>query len=163
MSATAQTDRQLGRNSPLGSPWYSPPLSARSEPDPLGGYCHSSHTGRQADVNLCDLPFRLPAHWSEQSWTPVSAGDCRFVAWRSQVQTRGLELAAKHETRETPTRLCRRKLLSDFKCTILYEPRKQLSPTENTANDCLEYIWYNQVVKCHHSRLHNLRQSLLGY
>jgi len=47
MSATAQTDRQRGRYSHPGRPCYSPPLSARSGPEPLGGYCHSSHIGRQ--------------------------------------------------------------------------------------------------------------------
>jgi len=44
-----RTDRlTTGRYSHPGPPCYSPPLSARSEPDTLGGYCHSSHIGRQA-------------------------------------------------------------------------------------------------------------------
>ena len=34
--------------------------------------------------------------------------------WQSQCQTRGLVLAAKHETGETPTRLFRRERLSDL-------------------------------------------------
>jgi hypothetical protein len=36
-----------GRYSHLGTPWFSPPLSARSGLDQLGGYCHSSHIGPQ--------------------------------------------------------------------------------------------------------------------
>jgi len=48
-------------------------------------------------------------------------------------------------------------------CTISYEPKKKLSPTENITNDCLEYPLYNQAIKSIHSRPHNLRPSLLGY
>jgi len=55
MSATAQTDRQLGRHSHLGPPWYSPPLSARSGSDPLGSYCHPNHIGFQAGINPSGL------------------------------------------------------------------------------------------------------------
>jgi len=36
--------------------------------------------------------------------------------------------------------------------TISYEPRKQLSATENITNDCLEYPLYNQAIKRIHSR-----------
>ena len=55
-------DRQQGRYSHPGPSWYSATLSARSGPDPLGGYCHSSHIGRQSGEKLCGLPFAfLPA------------------------------------------------------------------------------------------------------
>jgi hypothetical protein len=60
MSATAQTDRQLGRHGHLGPAWYSQTLRARSGPCPLGGYCHLSHIGRQTCVNPCGLSFAFP-------------------------------------------------------------------------------------------------------
>ena len=57
-----RTDRPAagGRHRHLSPPWYSRPLSARSGPDPLGGYCHPSHIGRQTGVNSCGLPFDFP-------------------------------------------------------------------------------------------------------
>jgi hypothetical protein len=99
-----RTDRPTagGRHSHIGPPWYCPPLSARSGPDPLGGYYHPSHTGRQTGANPCSIPFSFPP-------TDRTAPDC--LLWRgiagfdsqgSQRQTRGLELVAEHETGETP-------------------------------------------------------------
>lgn len=40
-----RTERELGRYSHTGPPWYSPPLRARYGSNPLGGCCHSSHIG----------------------------------------------------------------------------------------------------------------------
>jgi len=60
MSATAQTDRQLGRNSHLGPLWYGPPLNARSGPDQLGACCHPSYPDRRTGVNACGLTFAYP-------------------------------------------------------------------------------------------------------
>jgi len=51
------TDSQRERYSHPGSPFYSPTLSARSGPYPLGGYCHLNHTDRQTGENPCGLPF----------------------------------------------------------------------------------------------------------
>ena len=66
-------------------PWYSPPLSARSGPDPLGGHYSSSHIGRQTGENPCGLTSHLPAHWSERTRPLVSAGDCR--SWCPAIST----------------------------------------------------------------------------
>jgi len=49
-----------GRHSHPGPPLNSPPLSARSGPDPLGGYCHSSHRGRQTGKNPSGLTLAFP-------------------------------------------------------------------------------------------------------
>ena len=59
MSATAQTD-SWRRHNHLGPPWYSAPLSARCEPDPLVSCCHSSHVGRQIGDIPCGVPFASP-------------------------------------------------------------------------------------------------------
>ena len=124
MSDTAQTV-SWERHSHIGPPWYSPPLSARSGPDPLGNYCHPNHIGRQTVVNPCGLRFAFPpTDWS---------GPCRLFrrgvagldGWRPRRQTRGLELAAEHETG---------KLLRDYadenSCPI-FGP---YSPTTNPYN-----------------------------
>jgi hypothetical protein len=103
MSATAQTGCG-GRYSHPGPPWYSPPLSARSGPDPLGSYCHSrGHNCRQTGENPSGLLFA-------SSPTDRSGPDRLFrrgiaspEGRRRQRQTRGLERAAEHETGETPT------------------------------------------------------------
>ena len=98
LSATAQTDRQRGWQSHLGPSWYSPPLSARSGPDPLGGYCHPSHIGRQTGVNACGLPFAIPPtnrSVPNRLFRQVIAG---LDGWRPQRVTRGLEFAAEIET-----------------------------------------------------------------
>ena len=92
-----------GRYSHPSPPWYSHPLGARSGPDQLGGHSCSSHIGLQTDENPCGLPLTLP---------PIDrSGHDRLFRWgiagpdgrRSQRQTRGLELAADHETGENPT------------------------------------------------------------
>ena len=114
LSATAQTYWQLGQHSHLGPPWYNPPLCARSRPDPLGGYCHPNHIGQQTCVNPCNLPFAFPpTDWNGPNRL-FRQGISGLDGWRPQRQTRGLELAAEHETGETPTWLCRRELLSDL-------------------------------------------------
>jgi len=77
MSATTQTDRQQGRYSYPGPPWYSPPLSARSRPDPLGGCCHPGHNCRQTGEKSLRLTSSLSAHGSERNCAPVSAGKFR--------------------------------------------------------------------------------------
>ena len=104
MSAIAQTDRQLGRHGNPSLPCYSP-LSARSGPDPLGGYRHPSNFGQQTAVSPCGLPFVFPP--TDRSG-PVRLFR-RWIAgldgWRPQRQTRGFEL-------EADTRL--RKLTRDY-------------------------------------------------
>ena len=60
MSATAQTERQLGRLSHIVLPSYSLTLSARSGPYPLGGYYYPSHICRHIAVNPPGLPFAYP-------------------------------------------------------------------------------------------------------
>ena len=84
-------------------PWYSPPLNARSGPDPLGGYCLPSHIGRKTGVNPCDLLIAYPPtdlSGPNRLFRQAIAG---LDGWRPQRQTRGLELAAEHETEETLT------------------------------------------------------------
>ena len=114
MSAPHRQTNSGGRYSHPSPPWYSPPLGAPSGPDPLGGHCCSSHIGRQTGENPCWLPLTF-------SPTDRSRPNRLFLWWiagpvgrRSQHQTRGLELAADHETGETPSWLRRRELLSDL-------------------------------------------------
>jgi hypothetical protein len=109
------TDRHITRwYSQPGAPWYSSPLSAIPGPDPLVGYGHPSHIGRQTGENPCGLSFAFPL-------TDPSGRDCLFRRGtagpdgrRPQRHTRGLELAVDHETGVTPTCICRRTLLSDL-------------------------------------------------
>ena len=49
-----------GRHSHPGPPLNNPLLSARSGPDPLGGYCQSSHRGGQTGKNPSGLPLAFP-------------------------------------------------------------------------------------------------------
>jgi hypothetical protein len=49
-----------GRHSHLSTSLYSPTPSARSRPNPLGGYCYSSHIGGQTGENTCGLIFGFP-------------------------------------------------------------------------------------------------------
>jgi len=89
MSASAQKDRQRGRYSHPGPPWYSSPLSARFGPDPLGGYCHSSYIFRQTGENRCDLP--LSYLLDRSGGLPVlMAGDLnvKHVHWNSRLNTK---------------------------------------------------------------------------
>ena len=90
-----QTDSR-GRYRHPHPPLYSSPLSACSGPNPLGGYCHSSHIGWQTGENPCGLPFAfLPTDRSEPIrlfWHGIAGLDGQ----RPQCQTRGLELAAEH-------------------------------------------------------------------
>ena len=92
-----------GRYSHPGPPWYSPPLSARPGPQPLGGHCCSSHIGRQTGENPCGLALTFPpidgSGLDRLFRRGIAGPDCR----RPQCQTRGMELAADHETGETPT------------------------------------------------------------
>ena len=80
MSATAQTDRQRGGRFSHPSPqWYSPPLSVRFGPDPIGGHCCSSHTGRHTGENPCGLPLTFP---------PTDLSGLEHVDWNSWLTTR---------------------------------------------------------------------------
>ena len=90
-----QTDNG-GRYSHPSPPWYSPPLSARSGPDPLGGHCCSSHIGRQTGENPCGLPLTLPPIDRSRPDSLFWWGIAGPVGRRPQRQTRGLELAADH-------------------------------------------------------------------
>ena len=88
----------LGRHSHTSPPWCRPPLSARSGPDPLGGYCHPSHTGRQTGVSPCGLSFAFPPTDLSGPDRLFRRGTTDFVGRRFQRRTRVLELAALHET-----------------------------------------------------------------
>jgi len=87
-----RTDRPTagGRHSHLD-----PPLSARSGPEPLGGYCHPSHIGRQTGDNPCGLPFAFPTADRIGPYRLFRRGIAGLDGWRPQRQTRGLELAAE--------------------------------------------------------------------
>ena len=92
-----------GRYSHPSPPWYSPPLSARSGPDPLGGHCCSSHIGWQTVENPCGLTLTFPPIDRSGPDRLLRLGIAGPDGRRPQRQTRGLELAADHETGETPT------------------------------------------------------------
>jgi len=68
-----------------------------------GSYCRPSYIGQQTGENPCGLPLSFPPNDSIGPVRLLRRGiggpDCR----RPQRQTRGLELAAVHETGETPT------------------------------------------------------------
>jgi len=98
MSATAQTDRQLGRHSHLDPPWSSPPLIAHSGSDPLGSYCHPSHIGWQTGIDPSGLTFTFPTTDRCGPDRLFRRGISGLNGRRRQRQTRGLELAAEHET-----------------------------------------------------------------
>ena len=95
-----QTDSG-GRYSHPRPPWYSPPLSARSGPDPLGGHCCSSHIDRQTGENPCGLPLTFPpidrsGPDSLFRWG-IAGPDCRrphakHVDWNSRLTTRRRKL-----------------------------------------------------------------------
>ena len=103
MSATAQTNRQGGRYSHPSPPWCSLPLSSRSGPNPLGGYCCSSHIGRQTGENPSGLPLTFPPIDRSGPDRLFWRGIAGPVGRRPQRQTRGQELAVNHETGETRT------------------------------------------------------------
>ena len=134
MYASAQTDEQVGRQCHRGPSCYSPPLIALSGPEPLGGYCHSSHIGRQTGDNSCSLPFDFPpTDWSAPDRL-FRRGISGLVVWRPQRQTRGMEVAPEPET-ETPTWCCRRELLSDLWTWLTnHQPVKTLRYSQ-----CLEH------------------------
>ena len=139
MSATAQTERQRGRYSHPSPPWYSPTLSARSGPDPLGGHCCSSHIGRQTGENPCGRPLTLPPIDRSRPNGLFCWGIAGPVGRRPQCQTRGLELAADHETGETPTWLRRRELLSDlWTGHSNHQPIQPLRHSRRLGNRCDE-------------------------
>jgi len=86
-----------GRHSLPGPPWYSSTLTARSGPNPLGGYCHSSHIGRQTGDNPCGLTFAFPSTdrrgpdcLLQMGWLGLMAGDIKnkHVDWNSRWSTR---------------------------------------------------------------------------
>ena len=103
MSATAQTDRQRGLYSHPGPLCYCSPLNVRSEPDPLGGYCHSSRIGRQTGEDPCGLTFAFPTTDGSGPDRLFRRGIAGPDGRRPKRQTRGLELGAEQEMRETPT------------------------------------------------------------
>ena len=92
-----------GRHSHLVPPWYSPPLSARSEPDSLGSYCHPSHICWHAGTNPRGLPFTFPTTDRGGPDRLFWRGIAGLDGWRHQRQTRGMVLTAEHETVVTPT------------------------------------------------------------
>jgi len=79
-------------------PWYNPQLSARSGPDPLGGYCHSSHIRRQTGENPCGLTLTFPPTDRTGPVRLFRRGNAGLEGRRHQRQTRGLELAAENKT-----------------------------------------------------------------
>ena len=94
MSATAQTGIQWRRHSHTSPPRSSPPLSARSLPYPLGGYCYSSHAGLQTGDSLCGLPFIFSPNNRGGPDRLFRRGITDLDGRRSQRQTRGVEFAA---------------------------------------------------------------------
>ena len=97
-----QTDSG-GRFSHTSRPWYSTPLSAHSGRDPLGFHCCSSHIARQTGENPCDLLLTFPPIDRSGPGRLFRRGIAGPNGRRPQRQTRGLELAADHETDKTPT------------------------------------------------------------
>ena len=95
-----QTDSR-GWYSHPGPPWYSPPLSAHSGPDPLGGYCYPRHNGRQTGENPCGLPLPFPPTDRSGFVRLFRRGDAGFHGRRPQRQTHGWELAVEHKTGKT--------------------------------------------------------------
>jgi hypothetical protein len=100
MSATAQTYSR-GRYSHPGPPWYSPPLSAHSGPDPIGCYCHPGKTvGKPVKILAAYVSPTRPLIGEELSacfggGMPVLiAGDlnAKHVDWNSWLSTRGGKL-----------------------------------------------------------------------
>jgi len=63
---------------------------------------HPSDIGRQTGVNPCGLPFAFPATDRSGPDRLFRRGIAGLDGWKPQRQTRGLELAAEHETGETP-------------------------------------------------------------
>jgi hypothetical protein len=86
-----------------GTPCNSPTLSARSVPDSVGGHCLSTHIGQQTSAKPRCLPLTLlPTDRSCHNHLfrlAIAGLDCQWP----QRQTNGLELAADHETVDTPT------------------------------------------------------------
>ena len=90
-----QTDNR-GRYSHPGPPWYSPPLSAHSGPDPFGGYRHPGHKpGKPVKICAAYLSPSHPLIVAELSacyggGIPVlMAGDrnAKHVDWNSRLST----------------------------------------------------------------------------
>jgi hypothetical protein len=97
------TDRPTtGRYSHPGPPCYSSPLRARFGPDPLGDYCHPSYFGWQTGENPCGLPLYFPPIHRSGPYRSFRRGIAGPDGRWPQRQTRGLELAAEHEAKETP-------------------------------------------------------------
>ena len=100
-----RTDRPTagGRYSHPSPPSCSPPLSARYGSNPLEGHCCSSHIGRQTCENPCGLPVIFPPIDRSGSDRLFRRGIAGPDGRQPERQTRGLEIAADHETVETPT------------------------------------------------------------
>jgi len=71
--------------------------------DPLVAYCHLNHIGRQTGDKPCGLPFIFPPPYRSGPDRLFRQGIAGLDGWRPQRLTRGLKLAAEHETGETPT------------------------------------------------------------
>jgi len=67
-------------------------------PGPLEGYCHPSHIGRLTRVNPCGLTFTFAPTDRSGPDRLFRRGIAGLEGRRLQSQTRGLELAAEHET-----------------------------------------------------------------
>jgi len=102
MSATARQTDSRGRYNHPGPPMYSPPLSAHSVTDSLGGYCHLGHNGRQTSENPCGLALTFPPTDRSGPVRLFRRGNAGLDGRRPQRQTRGLELAAEHKTGTIP-------------------------------------------------------------
>jgi len=84
--------------------WYrypSPPLSARSGPDPLGGHCCSSHICWQTGENPCGLPLTFPPIDRSGPDRLFGGGLPVLMVGDLNAKQRGLELPADKEMGET--------------------------------------------------------------
>ena len=107
MSYTAQADRHANRQyNYSGPPWYSPPLNASFERNPLARYCHSSHIGRQTSENLCGLRFAFPLtdrRGTERLFRRRINGDLntKYVQWNLRLNTRRGKLLLEYANENT--------------------------------------------------------------
>ena len=85
------TSQQQVAVQPYWSPWYSPPLSVRSRPDPTAGTC------RQTGENPYGLPFALPNSDCSETFRQLLPLAAIPVGRRPARKTCGLEITAKHE------------------------------------------------------------------
>jgi len=123
MSAT--TDWKLGRHSHPGPLWYSTTLSARFGPDPLGGYCHSSHTGCKPESILAAYHWPLRPLIGEN--LAASFGGGLLVLFAGDLNANHMDWNSRLSTK-------RGKLLRDYadeNSCLIFGPE---SPTTNPYN-----------------------------